>query len=72
MMFEILVSRATDYFPAPSKIVDLVKLQVALILTCGFTKLFMQNIIKVHAQYFVSVLVLSVELPSDSTLNLTL
>jgi hypothetical protein len=71
-MLELLVSRATDYFPAPSKIVDLVKRQVVLILTCGFTKLFLQNVLKVNAQYFVSVLVSSVELPSDFALNLTL
>jgi len=71
-MLEILVSKATDYFPVPSKIVDLVKRQVALILTCGFTKLFLQNVLKVVAQYLVSVLVSSVGLPSDFALNLTL
>ena len=72
MMLQIVVSRATDYFPVPSKILDLVKRQVALILTCRFTKLFLQNVLKVNAQYFVSVLVASVELPNDSALNLTL
>jgi len=71
-MLEILVSRAADYFPAPSKVVDLVKRQVALIFTCGFTKLFSQNVLKVQAQHFIRVLVSSVELPSDFALNLML
>jgi len=43
---EILVSRATDYFPVPPKIVDLVKRQATLILTCGFTKFFFLMFLK--------------------------
>ena len=39
---------------------------------CGFTKLFLQNVLKVNTQYFVNVLVSSVELPSDFALNVTL
>jgi hypothetical protein len=51
-MLEILVSRAANYFPGPPKFVHLLKRQVALIVTCGCTNLFLQNVPKENAQYF--------------------